>query len=273
VHPGSVDRCVGRDWSGKRCDKNALAGDTLCGRCRKCRAVTEDDTSCQTVGSPPGARCWRHKDKPLWIPKKQRPRAKSTQSTRAASGSRSARSKIPRKSPAARRRDDATRSSEIADMCSEILTHGGADFVFENASKYVSEEILKRVATRHRSRDCIRLAKQANAVLKCKDIVHTWLGDIVYWLLGLLGFSDIPRMIMRSLVRRFPIPMIDLKAVAVARALRIIGIWICFQDHRELTRCVCLRDMVKVETKARIKKLLTTEWADWASVIRDKKKT
>ncbi|WP_307077365.1 hypothetical protein [Streptomyces canus] len=120
---------------------------------------------------------------------------------------------------------------------------------------------------RHRRRGCDDLAQLARSVLKGKERLHEAVGRAAGGLFGLLGRPRIERVFAQELARRIPLP-IDAKLSAAARGLQIAGIYICIVGNRDLADCACLRDVLKVEGKERLQRLIQGAMGDWEGLPR-----
>lgn len=261
-HTGDMARCVGRGWDGSSCGRAGPRRGGLCARHSKCRAATTKDKPCEKVGTPPDGRCSIHRGRPLWVPKKYRAKVAAS---RAEPHVDAGLTRSQRDLDARKRRK---RERKIAEACGEILANGGADFILGTASEIVGKELCQRLLEGHRRRHCVKLARSARKLLDAKGVIHKALGGVVYWLLGLLGWHDVIRLIARKFVENLPVlGPVDAKFTAVARALQSLGICLCFIDGRDLMKCACLRDLAADETKERVKQLLTTEWETWSRLL------
>jgi hypothetical protein len=82
-----------------------------------------------------------------------------------------------------------------------------------------------------------------------------------------LGRPRIERVFAQELAGRIPLPF-DAKLAAAARGLQIAGIYICVVGNRDLTDCACLRDVLKVEGKGRLQRLMQSAMEDWQQLPR-----
>jgi hypothetical protein len=230
----------------------------------RCRARTKDGTGplCTRKVKKEGLRCWQHKGLPtapsrLSMPPKPRRRGASrtipTHERRAAN--RVARAE-------AKQRE---RIQKAADYCSDILTDGWAAAVADRAAEYVTDQTWHRLF-RSRSNHCKTLARIAQRILAGKDKFHGWLGDLIAWLLSLVGISAAAREFAGELASNIPILPIDAKIAAVTRGIQVTGILLCVIRDEDLTKCKCFIDLVLVEAKTTIKKILVTAIGDWTQL-------
>jgi hypothetical protein len=154
---------------------------------------------------------------------------------------------------------------EVAGFCADTLKDGGAAAIADRASAYVSDATWKALVRKHRRKGCDELAELARAILKGKEQLHDVVSRTAGGLLGLLGRPRIERVFAQELVRRIPLPW-DAQLAAAARGLQIAGIYVCLVGNRELTDCACLKDVLKVEGKERVKKLIQGAAEDWKSL-------
>lgn len=120
---------------------------------------------------------------------------------------------------------------------------------------------------RHRRKGCDPLAQLARNILNGKDFLHEAVGRAVGGFFGLVGRPRIERAFAQELARRIPLP-IDAKLSAAARGLQIAGIYICVVGNRDLADCACLRDVIRVEGKERLQRLIHGAMGDWQSLPR-----
>ncbi|MGP3922285.1 hypothetical protein [Streptomyces sp. 8N616] len=149
----------------------------------------------------------------------------------------------------------------------DVIERGGTAVIPERAAAYVSDETWKRLVRRHRKRGCDDLAQLARNILKGKDQLHEAVGRAAGGLFGLLGRPKIERIFAQELARRIPLP-VDAKLSAAARGLQIAGIYVCIVSGRDLADCACLRDVLKVEGKDRLERLIHGALEDWQSLPR-----
>lgn len=232
----------------------------------KCRAQTDDKTLCKRRVAGPGIRCFQHKGMPegrvLTAPKRAVKRA-------------SAPPRVPRPVAAARtvatgqgeraryRETQERRRLEVAAaLCLDVMSEGGSAVIADRAAVYVSEETWKAVVRKHRRKGCDDLAALARSILTGKDSLHDVVGRTVGGFFGLLGRPQVERIFAQEVARRIPLPT-DLKLSAAARSLQIVGIYVCIAGNCDLAGCACLRDVVKSEGEARLKRLVQGAMEDW----------
>ncbi|MEV6184205.1 hypothetical protein, partial [Streptomyces sp. NPDC052015] len=75
------------------------------------------------------------------------------------------------------------------------------------------------------------------------------------------------RHVLRPQLVENPLP-VDAKLSAAARGLQIAGIYICIVGNRDLADCACLRDVLKVEGKERLQRLIQGAMEDWKGLPR-----
>jgi hypothetical protein len=160
-------------------------------------------------------------------------------------------------------KQDRERVKKAAEYCADVVTRDWVEAVTERATDYVTEQTWKSLF-RSRKRNCRSLAEIAKEILATKERIHRVIGEIVAWLLSLIGINEVARMFARELASRIPIPAVDAKAIAVARGVQIAGIVICVSAGDDLTRCQCFIDLALTETKTRVKKILLAATHDWA---------
>ncbi|NGN67649.1 hypothetical protein G5C51_27575 [Streptomyces sp. A7024] len=159
------------------------------------------------------------------------------------------------------------RAEEVAAFCADVLKDGGAAAIADRAATYASDETWTALVKKHRRRGCHGLAELARAILNGKEQLHAAVGWAAAGLLGLMRRPRIEQIFAQELVRRIPLPA-DAKLIAAARGLQIAGIYVCLVGNRDLADCACLRDVLKVEGKARIKRLIEGAIEDWRELPR-----
>ncbi len=234
----------------------------------RCRAQTDDGTLCKNRVAGPDMRCHHHRGRPagrVHTPRKQTakraqpPRRAPRQSTTHRAAARPQQRLQPRTTQATR---EQQRAEQAARLCLDVIENGGTAVIAERAADYVSDETWKTLIKRHRRRGCDDLAELARGILKGKDRLHEAVGRAASGLFGLLGRPRIERVFAQELARRIPLP-IDAKLAAAARGLQIAGIYICVVGNRDLADCACLRDVLKVEGKERLQRLIQGAMGDW----------
>lgn len=119
---------------------------------------------------------------------------------------------------------------------------------------------------RTRSRgNCRRLANMAAQVLTGKRQLHELVGSGFGRAASWLGAGGVSTTFVRELAAKIPLPT-DTQSVAVARGLQVTGILFCVADNEDLSRCKCFVDLALAESKATVKKILTTAMDDWAGL-------
>ncbi|MFC8664136.1 hypothetical protein [Streptomyces sp. NPDC057199] len=157
------------------------------------------------------------------------------------------------------------RLEEIAGFCADALKDGGAAAIADRASAYVTDATWKQLVKKHRRKGCDELAELARNILTGKEQLHGAVGRAAGGILGLLGRPRIERVFAQELASRIPLPW-DAQLAAAARGLQIAGIYVCLVGNRELTDCACLKDVLKVEGRERLKKLIHAAVEDWRSL-------
>jgi hypothetical protein len=109
------------------------------------------------------------------------------------------------------------------------------------------------------------MAKLARRILDAKKKVHELLGRVAEGFLARLRAEPIERIFARKLVENIPLPFVDAKGVATARALQLVGIYLCLVNDK-LDKCECLADLARSEAKDRLKALITAASDDWINL-------
>jgi hypothetical protein len=142
---------------------------------------------------------------------------------------------------------------------------GLLEAVAERAVDYTDERVWRLLRKKWRPHRCRQLAKLARAILDGKKKLHQLVGTATDKVLERIGAEPIERLFARKLVEGIPIPSVDTKAIAAARALQLVGMCLCLMQD-ELPRCACLADLVQNEAKDRLTKLLEMAAGDWVEL-------
>ena len=154
---------------------------------------------------------------------------------------------------------------QAMDLVIAAAKSGLLEAVAERAADYTDERVWKLLRKRWRPHRCRQLAKLARAILDGKKKLHQLIGTATDKVLERIGAEPIERLFARKLVEGIPIPFVDTKAIAAARALQLVGMCLCLMQD-ELPRCACLADLVQNEAKDRLTKLLELAAGDWAKL-------
>lgn len=272
---GAMYRCAGENRDGTKCNKDVAKQGDKCSRCEKCRAKTNKGKPCENKGNQPDGRCKCHKGQPILAPKKQRNKSgkkKGTKSSKPPSSSSAARKRNSTEQTHAtqERRKNPRYQKEMVELCQNTLAKGGKDVIANNVNKHIDNNTWEKLTRHHTHHSCKELARLARDILDIESKIHSIFGNIIYWLLGWFGWPTIPRLAIKNLINESFASQVGgrIKVIAIARTLQTIGIWICFNDNRNLMECACFRDLVTEETKERIKKLLTTEWSNLPEILK-----
>lgn len=265
------------------------AGD-MSGMVNKCRAATDDGTLCKNRVKEPGLRCRCHIGRSEGVPGARRAKRKTRKTAKKAvkrtakgtakkTGNRAPAERgnvpAPRRAPAMRstrpprpspvQAQQRREAEEVAAFCEDVLKDGGPEAIAERAVAHVSDETWQALVRKHKRGGCDDLAKLARAFLTGHERVHAVIGGLVGRLLALCGGPPIARVFAQEVVRRIPLPL-DTELIAAARALQIAGIYVCLTGDRELADCACLGDVLRVEGKEQIEKLIHGALGDWGEL-------
>lgn len=108
------------------------------------------------------------------------------------------------------------------------------------------------LTTQRRSGLCAQLAKAANRVEEVAEQAGEAAGLATLEALKWLGTSRLVQKIGQTITDKAITKFVETKTTVVARALRIIGIWLCACDGT-LDTCPCFRDFAMGQTKEWIK--------------------
>jgi hypothetical protein len=231
----------------------------------RCRARTKDGTGplCRRRVEEDGLRCYQHRGLPTAPPRLPKPSSSGKYSaarkTSTRDRDRQQRSADRAAKAAAKRRE---RVEIAADYCSDVISGGWSDAVADRAAGYVTQATWTRLF-RTRRNHCKALAELAEQILAGKDQLYAWVGGLVSWILSMLGAGNAARDFVGELTASIPIPLIDVKVIAVARGVQVTGILLCVVRDDDLTRCQCFIDLALVETKTQVEKILVAAVEDW----------
>jgi hypothetical protein len=223
-------------------------------------------------------RCYRHQGLPTAPPRQRKPQrrgqgaarrtaARTTGARRRTSAHRS-QSPVTARRAAAQATVAAKRKKRVEDaavFCAEVLTDGWQKTVENKAAEYVGKRTMQRLSRRRRIRRCKLLAKFAADVLAGKKWVHNVVGSFVRWVVSLLGGNWFVQILAKNIANKLPMPW-DVKIIAVARGIQIVGVFLCIAGDQDLTRCQCFIDLAVEETKTRVKQILTAALDDWTEL-------
>lgn len=256
----------------------------------KCRAEKTDKKLCRNPVKSPDTRCYLHIGLPAGhvgtpakrstsgkrAPQKKRAAKQSVQRTPARPASPlplSISSTVRRDSthsapsPQLRTWQESEQLEQAVNLCSEIVSDGGAAVIAERATTYVTDETWKRLVKNHKRGGCDDLAELARSILKGKERLHAGIGQVAGGLLGFFRRPRIERMFAQELVSKIPLP-VDGKLAAAARGLQVAGVYVCIVRGQQMSSCACLLDILKVEGKVRLKRLMENSLEDWQCLPR-----
>jgi hypothetical protein len=160
-------------------------------------------------------------------------------------------------------RSEQDRVDRAVEFCADVVTDGWEDTIAGRAADCLTPRTWNRLFRGRRRRDCKALADLARAILAAKNRLHELIGRLAGWTTGQLGGGGLERTVAREIAKRIPIPVVDEKAVVVARSLQIIGIALCLSRGDQLNRCQSFIDLALDETKERLKQILVAALGDW----------
>jgi hypothetical protein len=167
-----------------------------------------------------------------------------------------------------RRPDNLTRSERdrvdrAVEFCADVVADGWQNAIAGRAADSLTPRTWNRLFRGRRRGDCKTLADLARAILAAKNKLHELIGRLAGWATGQLGGGGLARTAAREIAKRIPIPIVDQKAVLVARSLQMIGIALCLSRGDPLNRCQSFIDLALDETKERVKQILVAAIEDW----------
>jgi len=175
----------------------------------------------------------------------------------------------PRRPPRRRKRADnlTEREQQRVDravaFCLDIGFDGWEKTVAGRVTDCLTPRTWNRLFRGRRKKDCKFLADLAKLILEGKQKLHEIIGRFGGWIAGRLGAEPLERTVARELAQRIPIPVVDEKAIVVARGLQMIGILLCLSRDIPLNRCQSFIDLSLAETKVRVKQILVAAMEDW----------
>lgn len=162
-------------------------------------------------------------------------------------------------------RKQQVRVDRTVEICADLVVDGWEGAVSDRVSSCLTEHTRKRLFGRRRHDNCSGLANLAKAILEGKKRLHQGLGLIAGWLASKVGAEPLEQTVARELAQRIPIPVLDGKAVAVARGLQVVGILVCLSSDIPLNRCQSFIDLSLAESQERVKGILAAALEDWTS--------
>ena len=133
----------------------------------------------------------------------------------------------------------------------------------DRAANYLHPKTWNQLFRGRRRRDCKALADLAKAILDGKKKkLHQLVGAVGAWMAREFGGGALEEAVARELSQRIHIPVVDDKAVVVARSLQMIGIALCLSRGDPLNRCQSFIDLARAETKERVKQMLVVALED-----------
>ena len=147
-------------------------------------------------------------------------------------------------------------------FCIDVGMDGWEKAVAARVADCLDSFTIWRLKRRRRA-NCRLLADLAKMILEGKKKLHEIIGGTASQIVSMLGANRIERTVVMELARRIRIPVVDEKAIVIARGLQMIGILICIQDNIPLNRCPSFIDLARAETKERVKEILEAAIKDW----------
>jgi hypothetical protein len=134
-------------------------------------------------------------------------------------------------------------------LCLDVATDGWQETVADRAAACITPQTWNHLFRGRRRGDCRVLADLARAILRGKQQLHEIIGAVAAWLTRQFGGEALERTVARELAQRIPIPVVDEKAIVVARGLQMIGVLLCLNRGLPLNRCQSFIDLSLSETK------------------------
>lgn len=157
------------------------------------------------------------------------------------------------------------RVDQTVEICADVVIDGWEGAVGDRVASCLTESTRKRLFGGRRHDNCSGLANLAKAILEGKKRLHQGVGQIAGWLASKVGAEPLEQTVARELAKRIPIPVVDEKAVAVARGLQVVGILVCLSSEIPLNRCQSFIDLSLAESQERVKDILAAALEDWTS--------
>ena len=157
---------------------------------------------------------------------------------------------------------------EAATACGSLVQPGNLRAIEAQALTFIPDELWQRATRSWTAHNCTAFARLADAILRGRAMVHSWIGKIVGHFTSLFGVRGLARQFAEEIGSRIPLPFIDDQATIVARGIQAVGIVMCALQGRDIVHCACFRAVVLDEGKARVEQLLTDAAADWTGLAR-----
>jgi hypothetical protein len=135
-----------------------------------------------------------------------------------------------------RRRD----SSSLRRLGDELPAVEFVNFIAERARRHVRARTWIRVSWRWSTGNCDELASIARELLRVRGYLHQKVGDAVEGVLAQYDWPKVPKLLVRELAERLPLP-VDEPLIALARTVQMIGIHLCV--IMDVDECPCARDL------------------------------
>lgn len=153
---------------------------------------------------------------------------------------------------------DRDRVEKVAEFVSDVVVDGWCDAVAAQTEELLDPDDWNRLFGRRRNRDCKALSCAAKDLLELKAAAHDAIGAGVGVLVKGTGGGAVEQALATSLAKKIPIPGEE-QIELVARGIQLVGIAVCLQAGRRLTRCQCFVDLALSQTQDRVKDLLQGE--------------
>ncbi len=149
----------------------------------------------------------------------------------------------PASTPAGPRREQLSNAeTEAIQFAVDAAIDGWQQAVADRLADALAEELWTAFNHRWCTANCQALAQIARTLLEIKEEAHEVVGELTDWLIKKFERSTLEREVACALVKKIPLPTDAL--VETARALRIIGVYICMQ-FGDLGSCQCLKDLAR----------------------------
>ncbi len=140
------------------------------------------------------------------------------------------------------RRKPSTSEKDAIRIALDVATQGWQRTVAHRLADTLGDGLWAKFRRRWYSGTCRALANSARELLKIRTTVHQTVGNLAAETWGLLALPRIGREVVRELASKVALPG-EGGLVGAARALQVLGVYICVQMGRDLSRCLCLKDL------------------------------
>ncbi len=158
---------------------------------------------------------------------------------------------------------DQDRIRIAADFCAAAFKNGAINAAADRVAGHVSDDAWKTLYRKWRPFRCKWLAELARELLETKAAIHAAFADVSLKLSGRTFRHEPERIFANQLLRNIPLPG-DEQFIAAAHGVRLIGVYLCAVQERDLVNCACFRPLAVERSKEEVKQYLITTGTSWA---------